>query len=373
MFSTDDARHMARALELARRGQLTTRPNPRVGCVLVRDGEVVGEGFHIRAGGPHAEVHALRAAGDKARGATAYVTLEPCSHYGRTPPCSQALIDAGVARVVAAMVDPNPQVAGRGLAMLEAAGIETQHGLMANEAEAVNPGFMKRMRTGRPFVRVKLAASLDGRTALANGQSKWITGPEARADVQRLRAISDAVITGADSVLADNPSMNVRHAELGHWQSRISEADLQQPLRVVVDGKARLAPPLKLLDSDGPLMLASLRGYDCHWPASVSVWSAADNGAGKVDLSALLDELGRQQINEVLVEAGSALAGAFISAGLWDELWLYQAPKLMGSEARGLLALPGVDTMAEVPSLTIQDVRRVGADLRLILTRQEKP
>lgn len=371
MFSPEDARHMARALELARRGQLTTRPNPRVGCVLVKEGAVVGEGYHIRAGGPHAEVHALRAAGETARGATAYVTLEPCSHFGRTPPCSQALIDAGVARVVAAMVDPNPRVAGRGLKMLTDAGIQAEHGLMAAEAEAVNPGFMKRMRTGLPFVRIKLASSLDGRTALANGESKWITGPEARADVQRLRAISDAVITGADSVLADNPSMNVRHGELGHWQNRIAADDLIQPLRVVVDGRARLAPPLKLLESDGPLMLASLQSYGCDWPESVSCWTGADNGAGKVDLRGLLEELGRREINEVLVEAGSALAGAFIAAGLWDELWLYQAAKLMGSDARGLVALPACESMAQVASLSVKDVRRVGADLRLILTRQE--
>ncbi|MBY6187081.1 bifunctional diaminohydroxyphosphoribosylaminopyrimidine deaminase/5-amino-6-(5-phosphoribosylamino)uracil reductase RibD [Marinobacter hydrocarbonoclasticus] len=372
MFSCDDARHMARALELARKGQLTTRPNPRVGCVLVKDGAVIGEGYHMRAGGPHAEVHALRAAGDAARGATAYVTLEPCSHYGRTPPCSQALIDAGVARVVAAMVDPNPQVAGRGLKMLVDAGIVAEHGLMAAEAEAVNPGFMKRMRTGLPLVRVKLASSLDGRTALANGESKWITGPEARADVQRLRAISDAVITGADSVLADNPSMNVRHGELGHWQSRIDADALMQPLRVVVDGRARLAPPLKLLESEGPLMLATLGDYPADWPEAVSVWQAADNGAGKVDLTELLKELARREMNEVLVEAGSALAGAFIAQGLWDELWLYQAPKLMGSEARGLVALPACENMAQVASLSVKDVRRVGADLRLILTRQEK-
>ncbi|MBY5990534.1 bifunctional diaminohydroxyphosphoribosylaminopyrimidine deaminase/5-amino-6-(5-phosphoribosylamino)uracil reductase RibD [Ferrimonas balearica] len=371
MFSADDARHMARALELARRGRLTTRPNPRVGCVLVKDGAVVGEGYHIKAGGPHAEIHALAAAGDAARGATAYVTLEPCSHFGRTPPCSQALIDAGVGRVIAAMVDPNPKVAGRGLKMLEAAGIPTAHGLMAQEAEALNPGFIQRMKTGRPYVRLKLAASLDGRTALANGESKWITGPEARADVQRLRAMSDAVITGADSVLADNPSMNVRHGELGHWRSRIEASELMQPLRVVVDGRARLAPPLKMLESDGPLMLASVQPYTQPWPSAVTTWLGPDNGAGKLDLAALLSELGQREINEVLVESGAALAGAFMAAGLWDELWLYQAPKLMGTSAQGLVALPAYESMAQVASLALRDVQRVGADLRLILTRQE--
>ncbi|GAA5191606.1 bifunctional diaminohydroxyphosphoribosylaminopyrimidine deaminase/5-amino-6-(5-phosphoribosylamino)uracil reductase RibD [Ferrimonas gelatinilytica] len=371
-FSATDATHMARAIALAKRGWLTTRPNPRVGCVLVNEGTVVGEGAHLKAGEPHAEVHALRAAGAHARGATAYVTLEPCSHHGRTPPCAEALIAAGVARVVVAMVDPNPQVAGRGLRMLEQAGIPTSAGLMQAQAEALNPGFIKRMKTGLPWVRVKLAASIDGRTALANGDSKWITGPQARADVQRLRAQSDAVITGADSVLADDPSMNVRHQELGSWRQRISAEQLMQPLRVVVDGEARLAPPLKLLRCEGPILLASHRGYPAIWPDGVTCWQGPRQAQGKLDLSALLTELGRREINEVLVEAGAGLAGAFISAGLWDELVLYQAPKLMGSGARGLLQLPDFPAMAAVDTLTFSDVRRVGADLRLTLTRQER-
>ncbi len=367
-----DALHMARAIALAKQGWLTTRPNPRVGCVLVKGGEVVGEGAHLKAGEPHAEIHALRAAGEQSRGATAYVTLEPCSHHGRTPPCAEALIAAGVARVVVAMVDPNPQVAGRGLAMLEQAGIATHSGLMQAQAEALNPGFIKRMKTGLPYVRIKLAASLDGRTALANGDSQWITGPEARSDVQRLRAQSDAVITGADSVRADDPSMNVRHDELGHWRDRIAAERLLQPLRVVVDGEARLAPPLQLLRCEGDLLLASHRSYPVPWPEPVSLWQGPQGENGKLDLTALLAELGRREINEVLVEAGAGLAGAFIAAGLWDELVLYQAPKLMGSGARGLLQLPDLPAMAAVETLTFSDVRRVGADLRLTLTRQER-
>ncbi|WP_298444789.1 bifunctional diaminohydroxyphosphoribosylaminopyrimidine deaminase/5-amino-6-(5-phosphoribosylamino)uracil reductase RibD [uncultured Ferrimonas sp.] len=371
MFSEIDARHMTRALKLAARGLLTTRPNPRVGCVIVNDGQVVGEGAHLKAGEPHAEVHALRAAGDAARGATAYVTLEPCSHYGRTPPCAEALINAGVARVVAAMVDPNPQVAGRGLKMLQDAGIEVQHGLLQADAEALNPGFIKRMRTGFPLVRIKIAASVDGRTALANGASQWITGPKARQDVQRLRAQSDAIITGTDSVLADDPSMNVRHGELGHWQAQVAAAELQQPLRVVIDGRNRLAPPLQLLQCPGDILLASTGEYECDWPAAVSTWRSAPRD-GKVDLIMLMMELGKRGINEVLVEAGSNLAGAFISAELWDEIILYQAPKLMGNPARGLLELPEFTRMTDAVSLQFNDVRLVGGDLRLTLTRRER-
>ncbi|WP_028115826.1 bifunctional diaminohydroxyphosphoribosylaminopyrimidine deaminase/5-amino-6-(5-phosphoribosylamino)uracil reductase RibD [Ferrimonas senticii] len=366
-FSKIDQQYMAWALKLAQRGLLTTRPNPRVGCVIVNDGEVVGEGAHLKAGEPHAEVHALRAAGDRARGATAYVTLEPCSHYGRTPPCAEALINAGVARVVAAMVDPNPQVAGRGLKMLSDAGIEVSHGLLQADAEALNPGFIKRMRTGFPYVRIKLASSVDGRTALSNGESQWITGAKAREDVQRLRARSDAIITGADSVLIDNPSMNVRHGELGHWQSRIDSAQLQQPLRVVIDGRNRLAPPLKLTECDGDILLASTAPYQCQWPTQVSQWCSAPRD-GKVDLILLMMELGKRGINEVLVEAGASLAAAFISAHLWDELVLYQAPKLMGNPARGLLELPEFSQMHQTVDLQFTDIRRVGADLRLTLT-----
>ncbi|TKB49237.1 bifunctional diaminohydroxyphosphoribosylaminopyrimidine deaminase/5-amino-6-(5-phosphoribosylamino)uracil reductase RibD [Ferrimonas sediminicola] len=367
-WSQDDFQHMRRAIELARRGRFSTRPNPAVGCVIVRDGRVVGEGFHPKAGEPHAEVFALRAAGELARGATAYVTLEPCSHYGRTPPCAEALIRAGVGRVVAAMVDPNPQVAGRGLSMLREAGIEVASGLLEGDALAINPGFIKRMSEGRPFIRIKLAASVDGRTALANGHSKWITGPQARQDVQRMRLAHGAIITGADSVLADDPAMNVRPEQL---PASLTLPDTwSQPLRVVVDGRARLAPPLRLTAIESPVLLASTRAYGCDWPDWVESWQGPSR-CDKLDLHALVAELAERQINTVMVEAGASLAGAFLSAGLWDELILYQAPKMMGSDGRGVVNLPELAEMTQVPEFQFKDVRRVGADLRLTLVRAE--
>ncbi|MBM7455248.1 diaminohydroxyphosphoribosylaminopyrimidine deaminase/5-amino-6-(5-phosphoribosylamino)uracil reductase [Oceanisphaera litoralis] len=365
MFNSDDARWMARALELARRGRFTTSPNPSVGCVMVQNGTLVGEGYHQQAGGPHAEVFALRQAGSAAKGATAYVTLEPCSHHGRTPPCAQGLIDAGVARVVAASVDPNPRVAGRGLAMLTDAGITAEAGLMSEAAEAVNTGFMHRMRTGLPFVTVKLAASLDGRTALANGESKWITGPAARRDVQRHRALSCAILSGADTVLADDASFNVRWGELpASIQAEYEANRLRQPLRVIIDTRNRLHPGLKLFGLPGPVLL--LRGErtggfgdqveECVLPLT---------DAGQLDLPLLLAELGRRQLNHLWVEAGARLCGALLSAALVDELVLYQAPKLMGSGSRGLFDLPELTAMDRVPQLEWRDCRRVGTDLKL--------
>ncbi|WP_458734489.1 bifunctional diaminohydroxyphosphoribosylaminopyrimidine deaminase/5-amino-6-(5-phosphoribosylamino)uracil reductase RibD [Zobellella taiwanensis] len=365
MFTKDDARWMARALELARRGRFTTSPNPAVGCVIVKDGELLGEGFHRRAGGPHAEVFALREAGEAARGATAYVTLEPCSHHGRTPPCAQGLIDAGVARVVAAMVDPNPRVAGRGLAMLREAGIQAEAGLMSEAAEAVNTGFLHRMRTGRPFVTLKLAASLDGRTALANGESQWITGPAARRDVQRHRAQSCAILSGADTVLMDNAALNVRWTELpASLRHHYAENELRQPLRIVIDTQNRLHAGLRLFAQPGPILL--LRGRvtgglgdeveECVLPLSEH---------GKLDLALLLQELGRRQLNHLWVEAGATLGGALFAAGLVNELVLYQAPMLMGNPARGLLALPEFTAMSQPPRLAWQDCRFVGGDLKL--------
>ncbi|WP_116473797.1 bifunctional diaminohydroxyphosphoribosylaminopyrimidine deaminase/5-amino-6-(5-phosphoribosylamino)uracil reductase RibD [Zobellella maritima] len=365
MFSQQDARWMARALELARLGRFTTSPNPAVGCVLVQDDELVGEGFHQQAGGPHAEVFALREAGHRARGATAYVTLEPCSHHGRTPPCAQGLIDAGVARVVAAMVDPNPQVAGRGLSMLRDAGIQAQHGLMAAEAARLNTGFIHRMQTGRPRVTVKLASSLDGRTALANGQSKWITGPDARRDVQKHRALSCALLSGADTVLTDNASLNVRWQELpvslcgDYPQDR-----LRQPLRVIIDGQNRLTPDLALFNIPSPILLirGAVTGGLPKWVEECSLPRGED---GKVRLDALLDELGRRQINSLWVEAGARLCGALLTQGLVDELILYQAPKLMGHPARGLFELPEFEAMAQVPELSFSDCRRLGPDIKI--------
>ncbi len=358
IFSADDHRYMAQALALAERGLFTTTPNPRVGSVIVKDGHSVGEGWHARAGEPHAEIHALRAAGSLARGATAYVTLEPCSHHGRTPPCANALIDAGVARVVAAMRDPNPQVAGRGIELLTLAGIRAEVGLLETQAAALNPGFIARMTRGRPWVRLKTASSLDGKTALANGVSQWITGPAARADVQHLRARACAILTGVGTVMADDPQMTVRAFDIG-----------RQPMRIVVDSRLRTPPTAKILQDDGAWIVcaqADRARRDALLEAGALVLEQPGRD-GRVDLAALLAELGRRGINEVHVEAGVKLNGALLAAGLVDEWIAYLAPKVMGDPARGLFALPEYSTMAQCHDFRIQEVRQVGEDLRLTL------
>jgi len=355
---------MARAIQLARRGHYTTHPNPRVGCVIVRDGEIVGEGFHARAGEGHAEVNALAKAGDKASGADVYVTLEPCSHHGRTPPCSQALIDAGVKRVVSAMEDPNPKVAGNGISMINEAGIETETGVMQAEAEALNPGYLKRMRTGKPFVRSKIAMSLDGRTAMASGESKWITSVDARLDVQRLRASSDAILTGIETVLKDDPSLNVRLDDL----PEDVPSDIPQPLRVVMDSHLRMSDNAKMLSLNGKTIIFTasddrkLAGKLENKGASVVKVKKHD---GHVDLFAVMEYLAQQEINEVMVEAGSTLNGALLQAGLIDEMVIYVAPKLMGDNAKGLFHLPALAKMSEAIDLNITDIRSVGKDLRI--------
>tara|TARA_R110000822_G_scaffold92753_2_gene213906 strand:- start:13655 stop:14788 length:1134 start_codon:yes stop_codon:yes gene_type:complete len=362
-----DSRMMARALQLAYKGLYTTEPNPRVGCVLVLQGEVVGEGWHVQAGEGHAEVNALAQAGSRARGATAYVTLEPCSHTGKTPPCAEALIEAGVARVVAAMQDPNPLVSGKGLARLQEAGVEVECGLLEVEARALNPGFIKRMQTGMPFVRIKLAMSLDGRTAMANGESQWITGPDARADVQRLRARSGAVISGADAVLQDDSALTVRAAELGLPEAEAAAAAARQPLRVLVDGRLRVPLENRLFREAGPLLVACrlLRGrVQGYVFAGAELLTLPDAAQEHVDLKALLQELAKRGCNEVLVESGASLAGAFLNAGLVDEIVVYMAPRLLGSRARPLLELP-FDNMAEAMQLDVTDMRVVGRDWRI--------
>ncbi|AWQ19763.1 bifunctional diaminohydroxyphosphoribosylaminopyrimidine deaminase/5-amino-6-(5-phosphoribosylamino)uracil reductase RibD [Pantoea ananatis] len=365
-----DERYMARALELARRGRFTTTPNPNVGCVIVRDGQIVGEGWHQRAGEPHAEVHALRMAGDRARGATAYVTLEPCSHHGRTPPCCDALIAAGVKRVVAAMQDPNPQVAGRGLHRLHQAGIEVSHGLMMQEAEALNRGFLKRMRTGFPWIQLKLGASLDGRTAMASGESQWITSSAARRDVQRLRAQSSAILSSSATVLADNPSLTVRWSELDSESQRlVDEAELRQPVRVIVDSQNRVTPHHKLIEQSAETWLMRQQVDDRHWPETVTQIPVPLRDS-QLDLVALMMVLGQRQINSVWVEAGATLAGALIQAGLVDELIVYVAPKLLGNDARGLCQLAGLTQLADAPVFAFRDIRQVGDDVRLTLTPQ---
>ncbi|MBE5251072.1 bifunctional diaminohydroxyphosphoribosylaminopyrimidine deaminase/5-amino-6-(5-phosphoribosylamino)uracil reductase RibD [Mixta mediterraneensis] len=365
-----DERYMARALELARRGRFTTLPNPNVGCVIVRDGNIVGEGWHQRAGEPHAEVHALRMAGDKARGATAYVTLEPCSHHGRTPPCCDALIAAGVKRVVAAMQDPNPQVAGRGLQRLHQAGIDVSHGLMMSEAEALNRGFLKRMRTGFPWVQLKSGASLDGRTAMASGESQWITSAHARRDVQRLRAQSAAILSSSATVLADDPSLTVRWSELNEeTRSLLDENSLRQPLRVIVDSQNRVTPHHNVINQPGETWLMRHTPDQQVWPGSVTQ-IAAPLREQQLDLVAMMMLLGQRQINSVWVEAGAALAGALLQAGLVDELIVYVAPKLLGDSGRGLCQLPGLHQLADAPAFSFSDVRQVGSDLRLTLIPQ---
>lgn len=358
-----DAHYMARALELARRGHYTTHPNPRVGCVIVRDGQIVGEGWHIRAGEPHAEVHALRAAGGNARGATAYVTLEPCSHHGRTPPCADALVNAGVARVVAAMQDPNPAVAGRGLQRLAQAGIATESGVLEGEARKLNEGFLKRMEQGLPFVRVKLAMSLDGRTAMESGESQWITGPAARSAVQRLRAQASVVLTGADTVLADNARLTVRADELGLDAEQTALVMSRPPLRVLVDGRLRVpldAPFFKA----GPALVATCMAVEEQYANGPECMIVAGDD-GQVDLRRLLVALAARDVNEVLVEAGPRLAGAFARQGLVDEFQIFIAGKFLGSSARPLLDWP-LAQMKDAPQLKITEIRAVGDDWRVI-------
>lgn len=349
-FSPADQQFMARALELAARGLNTTTPNPRVGCVLVKDGIIVGEGWHERAGEPHAEVNALREAGAAAHGSTAYVTLEPCSHHGRTPPCADTLIDVGVARVVAAMRDPNPLVAGEGLARLELAGIEVGLGLMEGEARELNIGFVSRMTRGRPWLRLKVAASLDGKTALINGQSQWITGPEARRDGHAWRARSCAILTGSGTVGADDPSLTVRDVPCS-----------RQPLRVVIDSRLQTPAAAKVLAGEGALIFSAVEG---SIPGAEVV--AAPDDKGKVDLVAMMRELGRRGINEVLVEGGVQLNGSLLAAGLVDELLIYQAPLVIGNAARGMFDLPQLTDLAGARRLRFVDSCRLGDDLRLL-------
>lgn len=363
----NDEFYMACAFELARLGRFTTTPNPNVGCVIVREGNIVGEGYHLRAGEPHAEVHALRMAGEQARGATAYVTLEPCSHHGRTPPCADALIAAGVCRVVAAMQDPNPQVAGRGLYSLQQAGIEVRHGVMLAEAEAVNLGFLKRMRTGFPYVQLKLGASLDGRTAMASGESQWITSPQARQDVQRLRAESSAILSTSATVLADDPSLTVRWDELSaETQQLYPHKNLRQPLRIILDSQNRVTPQHRVVHQSGATWLARLQPDDHLWPESVEQLSFPAYGGG-IDLVVMMMKLAKRQVNSIWVEGGAQLAGALLQAGLVDELIVYIAPKLLGDNGRGLCQLPGLTQLADAPEFVFSEVHQIGPDLRLRL------
>ncbi|HUP90743.1 MAG TPA: bifunctional diaminohydroxyphosphoribosylaminopyrimidine deaminase/5-amino-6-(5-phosphoribosylamino)uracil reductase RibD [Solimonas sp.] len=375
---------MARALELAARGRCTTHPNPRVGCVIVQGNEIVGEGFHQRAGEPHAEVHALRQAGERARGAEVYVSLEPCCHHGRTGPCTEALIAAGVRKVWAALRDPNPVVAGQGAERLRAAGIEVEFGLAQDKAAQLNRGFVSRMQRGRPFVVLKLAASLDGRTAMASGESKWITGEAARADVHRLRAEAGAVLTTAETVLADDPQLTAREVDGLTFR----------PDRIVLDTRGRVPESARVWNEDGARRFR-LRGIPpSPLPRPGSGHAFAKGGVAEVvpslrtetnpplkkggrgdllvpgadgglDLNAAVELLGQQEINEVLVECGPRLAGALLQQRLVDELVLYLAPALLGHEARPLALLPGLGALDQRLRLRYLDVRQLGEDLRL--------
>ncbi|WP_086111462.1 bifunctional diaminohydroxyphosphoribosylaminopyrimidine deaminase/5-amino-6-(5-phosphoribosylamino)uracil reductase RibD [Xenorhabdus beddingii] len=364
---TLDEIYMSRALELAQLGRFTTSPNPNVGCVIVKDDQIVGEGFHLRAGEPHAEVHALRMAGEKAKGATAYVTLEPCSHHGKTPPCADTLIAAGLSRVVVAMQDPNPQVAGRGLYKLQQAGVIVEHGLMMAQAESLNKGFLKRMRTGFPYLQLKLGASLDGRTALASGESRWITSAEARQDVQKLRAQCSAILSSSATVLADDPSLTVRWHEMdADTQAAYPQELLRQPIRIITDSQNRVTPQHQIIRQTGQCWLARTNKDEQQWPEHVEQILLPAYGNG-VDLVLLMMQLGRRQVNSVWAECGPALAGALLSLGLVDELILYLAPKVLGNSARGLFAIPELQKLSDAPEFTLFDVKQVGPDVRLRL------
>lgn len=359
-FSALDHLHMADALRLAERGAYTTRPNPMVGCVVAHGERVVGQGWHQRAGGPHAEVFALREAGEQARGATAYVTLEPCAHHGRTPPCALALIEAGVTRVVAAMRDPFPRVDGGGFALLREAGIEVSEGLMQAQARELNRGFLSLQERGRPWLRVKLAASLDGRTAMADGRSKWITGPAAREDVQHWRARAGAILTGASTVLADDPMLTVR----------LVDTDVAPPLRVVLDARLRSLARARIRQHGAPTLYLHDAATTVPPDLPGTGFAAVSSTDGRLALDAVMALLAARGINEVHTEAGATLAGALLGAGWVDEILLYQAPTLLGDEGRPLFGDLGITTMEQQRRMTVVDQRQVGDDLRLLLRPQ---
>jgi diaminohydroxyphosphoribosylaminopyrimidine deaminase / 5-amino-6-(5-phosphoribosylamino)uracil reductase len=357
-FSAEDHAFMARALKLTENGRFTATPNPSVGCVIVKNGRIIGEGWHEKAGGPHAEAHALARCGEDPAGATVYVTLEPCAHHGRTPPCAEALVKAKVARAVAAIEDPNPQVAGKGLAMLNAANIRSEVGLMADEARRVHRGFLSRMARGRPWVTVKLGASLDGRTALKNGVSRWITSAEARRDVHAMRARSCAVMTGIGTVLVDDPALTVRDVPC-----------VRQPLKVLLDSRLEIADSAKVLDGGNVLIITATgdegraevlreQGFRVERVGTETI-------KGKVDLDAMMQVLGKHGLNEVMVETGARLNGSLVQAGVVDEIVTYVAPSLLGDLSLGMFAFGELTGLDQKVELNFTDVRRVGPDIRI--------
>ena len=372
-LSPDHHRYMAHAIKLAHKGIYTTHPNPRVGCVIVKNDQIIGEGYHQRAGQPHAEVLALRDANNDAQNATAYVTLEPCSHTGKTPPCANALIEAGVSQVIVAMQDPNPQVSGQGIKKLQDAGIEVVVGVMEQQAQALNKGFIKRMQQGLPWVRVKMAMSLDGRTAMASGESQWITATDARQDVQKYRASADAILTGQGTLLADDPSLNVRLTadDLG------IQGEVRQPVRVVLDEDLQMSAQAKMLALSGETWV-----YTCVdnpdkkaqlEQQGARVFKSVANKQNYLQLEQVLKDLAKREINEVHVEAGQTLTGALLEQGLVDELIVYMAPVLMGSDARGLFYLPSLQSMQDRIHLEIKDIRAIGRDWRIIANPSKTP
>jgi len=359
-YSPQDHHHMARALVLAEQGLYSTDPNPRVGCVLANGDEVVGEGWHERAGDAHAEINALATAGKRSTGATAYITLEPCSHHGKTPPCTDALIDAGIVRVIVAMEDPNPRVAGSGLAQLKAAGIEAQAGLLQSAAMALNPGHISRMSRARPYVRIKLAMSLDGRTAMASGESQWITSTQARRDAHLLRARSSAILCGAGTVLQDDPSLTVRVDE------HVPEGGWRQPLRVILDPDMLMPQDARMLELPGATLIVTRKGLAAGSPlAGKAEIVEVDGQEGSLELSQVMTLLAEREVNEVTVESGATLCGALLDSDLMDEIVIYMAPVLMGDNARGLFHLPAIEAMAQRKQLAIRDIRAVGTDWRI--------
>lgn len=366
-FTAQDEMYMARAIELAKKGRFTTTPNPNVGCVLVKDNHIIGEGFHQLAGQGHAEVNALVVAGENAKGATAYVTLEPCSHYGRTPPCAEGLKAAGVVKVIAAMVDTNPQVAGKGLKILSDAGIEVAFGLLEQQARALNLGFFKRMEQGLPYVTCKMAASIDGKTALKNGQSKWITGSAARQDVQLHRAQSCAILTGADTVIKDDAKLNVRLSELP--QALPTELPLRQPVRVIIDSQNRLTPELAVFNIESEIIIFTTKvDKSTQWPHFVRHIEVPQQN-NKVNLTSVLAHLAKLQFNHVYLEAGATLAGKMTELNLIDEYIFYLAPKLMGCDAKSLVNFAPLTDMQNTVNLTFKECVKIGDDLRITATK----
>lgn len=366
-FNAADEQAMRRAIALAGLGCYTTAPNPNVGAVLVKGGEIIGEGYHQQAGGPHAEVFALRQAGDSAKGATAYVTLEPCSHFGRTPPCANALIAAGVSRVVVAMLDPNPLVAGRGVAMLRDAGISVDVGLFEMQARELNPGFLSKMERKRPFCRLKIAISLDGRIALANGESKWLTGPLAREDVQLQRAKACAIISSAETVLADNARLDLRSAAI----MPMADGQLRQPLRVILDRRARLTGAEPMFQTGGRIVviyatnLASLPSLDGA-KVEVEQWQVDEDNSGFLAIDSIMQRLSMLPINVIWLEAGAKLSSAWLASGFVDELMVYQAPILLGQDAKAMLSMPALEKLADAKRFRWREFTQIGDDLRLV-------